>query len=252
VKKLSFTYEMSLAFDKPVKNHSFILIGYPQNTPMQRVYDLSIKVFPNTELSESCDAFGNKILSGRINGEHNTFGFKASGTVFAEQPKITAEELQTFYKYPSRYTEWGENLECFYRDIPLTGEASFWMNRLFENFQYVKDMTTVKTTADEAMKIRKGVCQDYSHILIALLRHNKIPARYVSGFIPGEGETHAWVEYHDGNGWIGLDPTHNCFVDDKYIKLAVGRDFGDCILNKGIFQGTALQTQKISVKVDMV
>lgn len=255
MKKLSFTYEMSLSFDTPVRNHSFILIGCPHNTAIQRVYDLSIEVFPETKISESYDTFGNKLLSGRINEEHKTFGLRASGIVFTDQNKLMTQALQKFYKYPSRFTEWGNNLDSFYLDIPLTGEAaevSFWMNRLFENFEYAKGATTVETTADEAMEMKKGVCQDYSHILISLLRHRKIPARYVSGFMPGEGETHAWVEYYDGNGWIGLDPTNNRFVDDQYIKLAVGRDFGDCILNKGIFQGTALQTQEISVKVDII
>ena len=96
-----------------------------------------------------------------------------------------------------------------------------------------KGITNVETTLDEAWKLKAGVCQDFAHILLVMLRMLSIPARYVSGYIcpnkngmRGEGATHAWVEaYIPFYGWLGFDPTNNCFVNDLHVRLAVGRNF---------------------------
>ena len=86
------------------------------------------------------------------------------------------------------------------------------------------------------MEIKAGVCQDFAHILLVMLRLLNIPARYVSGYVcphdhnlRGEGATHAWVEaYIPFYGWLGLDPTNNCIVNDFHVRLAIGRSFSDC------------------------
>ena len=99
------------------------------------------------------------------------------------------------------------------------------------------------------MKLKKGVCQDYAHILIALLRMMRIPARYVVGMMIGEGFSHAWVEMEADGRWYGLDPTNDVLVGENYIKISHGRDYNDCIVNKGVFTGMASQKQDISVIV---
>jgi transglutaminase-like putative cysteine protease len=106
-------------------------------------------------------------------------------------------------------------------------------------------------------KLKAGVCQDFAHILLVLLRQTGIPARYVSGYVcpnkngmRGEGATHAWIEaYIPGNGWVGLDPTNNCVADDLHVRLAVGRNFSDCSPVKGTYKGTAGQTLEVGVSV---
>ncbi|MBQ3671009.1 MAG: transglutaminase family protein, partial [Treponema sp.] len=108
---------------------------------------------------------------------------------------------------------------------------------------------------------RKGVCQDYAHLFIALCREAGIVARYVCGMSKGEGATHAWAEFFvpDGefraaNGqnasgtWYGIDPTRNKFTDDDYVILAVGRDFSDCQVDRGVFCGSVEQRQTVFVK----
>jgi transglutaminase-like putative cysteine protease len=128
---------------------------------------------------------------------------------------------------------------------------------VYDNFKYIKGVTTVETTPDEVWKLKAGVCQDFAHILLVLLRQIKIPARYVSGYIcpnkngmRGEGATHAWIEaYIPGNGWVGLDPTNNCIADDLHVRLAVGRSFSDCSPVKGTYKGTAGQTLEVGVSV---
>lgn len=128
---------------------------------------------------------------------------------------------------------------------------------IFENFQYIKGITNVETTVDEILEHRSGVCQDFAHVLLQLLRTMGIPCRYVSGYIcpnkngmRGEGATHAWVEvWIPMQGWTGLDPTNNVWVSNTHVKLAVGRNFNDCTPIKGTFKGTA--EQKLSVYVSV-
>ena len=93
------------------------------------------------------------------------------------------------------------------------------------------------------------MCQDYTHIMLGLCRQLGIPARYVAGFMIGEGATHAWLEVYARGHWIGIDPTNNRIVDDMYIKMSEGRDASDCIVDKGLFFGNVQQKQSVFVKV---
>jgi transglutaminase-like putative cysteine protease len=128
---------------------------------------------------------------------------------------------------------------------------------IFHEFSYIKGITTIETTVDEILEHRSGVCQDFAHVLLKLLRTLGIPARYVSGYIcpnkngmRGEGATHAWVEaYIPGYGWAGVDPTNNVWVTNNHVKLAVGRNFNDCSPMKGTFKGISRQTLSVYVSV---
>lgn len=128
---------------------------------------------------------------------------------------------------------------------------------IFENFKYIKGITNVETTIDQILDLRSGVCQDFAHVLLQLLRTIGIPSRYVSGYIcpnkngmRGEGATHAWVEAYIPNlGWVGIDPTNNCLAIENHIQLAVGRDFSDCTNVKGTFKGPANHELLVFVSV---
>jgi transglutaminase-like putative cysteine protease len=130
-------------------------------------------------------------------------------------------------------------------------------NYVYDNFKYIKGVTTVETTVDEIWRLRAGVCQDFAHILLVFLRQIQIPARYVSGYIcpnkngmRGEGATHAWIEaYIPFNGWVGLDPTNNCIADDLHVRLAIGRNFLDVSPVKGTYKGGAGQQLEVGVSV---
>ncbi len=128
---------------------------------------------------------------------------------------------------------------------------------IFKHFTYTKGITNIETTIDEILEIKKGVCQDFAHVLLQLLRTAGIPSRYVSGYVcpnesglRGEGATHAWVEIYTPNqGWLGLDPTNNIWTMDNHVKLSVGRNFYDCTLVKGTFKGFAKQTLSVCVSI---
>lgn len=128
---------------------------------------------------------------------------------------------------------------------------------IFDVFKYTKGITTIETTVDEILEHQGGVCQDFAHLLLQMLRTMGIPCRYVSGYIcpnkngmRGEGATHAWVEaYIPGASWKGIDPTNNIWVSNNHVKLAVGRNFKDCSPIKGTFKGSSKQELYVFVSV---
>ena len=130
-------------------------------------------------------------------------------------------------------------------------------NYIKTNFNYQKGLTNVFTTTDEVLKLKSGVCQDFTNLLIQLCRMSKIPTRYVSGYVfadeglRGAGATHAWAEILIPNyGWLGLDPTNNCIADQFHIRLAVGRNYNDCAPVKGVFKGKETQLMDVKVHLD--
>ncbi|HZF63375.1 MAG TPA: transglutaminase family protein [Chitinophagaceae bacterium] len=128
---------------------------------------------------------------------------------------------------------------------------------IYKYFKYIKGITNVETTVDEILDHRSGVCQDFVHLMLQILRSISIPCKYVSGYIcpnkngmRGEGATHAWVEvWIPGYGWAGIDPTNNVWVTNNHVKLAVGRHFKDCSPVKGTFKGPAVQKLSVYVSV---
>jgi transglutaminase-like putative cysteine protease len=129
---------------------------------------------------------------------------------------------------------------------------------VYNNFEYKKGVTGIETRVDEILKLKAGVCQDFAHVLLVMLHMIGIPARYVSGYIcpkdremRGEGATHAWVEaYIPFFGWLGLDPTNNCIVSDRHVRLAIGRNFSDCTPVKGTYKGSSEHTLEVSVVIN--
>lgn len=129
---------------------------------------------------------------------------------------------------------------------------------IFQTFEYQQGVTSIETGIDEIWRLKAGVCQDFAHILLVMLRKFDIPARYVSGYIcprnrdmRGEGATHAWVEaYIPFYGWLGVDPTNNCFINDRHVRLAVGRNFSDCTPVKGTYKGSGEHTLEVSVSIE--
>jgi transglutaminase-like putative cysteine protease len=120
-------------------------------------------------------------------------------------------------------------------------------SRIPNQFRYSTGATTVDSTIDDLLSGGAGVCQDFSHLFLALARHAGWPARYVSGYLGPTGElestagaSHAWVEVCGAEGaWAGLDPTHGGHVGPHHLRLAVGRDYGDVAPHRGVYYGTA-------------
>jgi len=138
------------------------------------------------------------------------------------------------------------------------------MTEMYVRFEYSPQATRVDSRIDEALQARRGVCQDFSHIFIALARRLGIPSRYVSGYLFPRTEsesrtaahaTHAWAEcYLPGLGWCGFDPTNNEDASVGHIRVAVGRDYSDVPPTRGVYKGlTAVKTElAVAVRVASV
>ena len=130
---------------------------------------------------------------------------------------------------------------------------------VYAHFAYEPRTTRVDSPIDEALRARAGVCQDFAHIMTALVRGLGIPCRYISGYIApaearpdraGDNATHAWVEaWLPGPGWVGFDPTNNTIADHRHIVVAVGRDYSDVPPTRGVFKGDAGSELSVAVAV---
>ena len=151
--------------------------------------------------------------------------------------------------------------ESFGSETPLLLGARELTRRIFTDFKYDPKATTVATPLEEVWEKRRGVCQDFAHLGIALLRSLGLPARYVSGYLrtrPPEGKprlvgadaSHAWFSVLcPGAGWVDFDPTNNCQPAEEHITVALGRDFGDVSPVAGILTGGGHHGVKVSVDV---
>jgi transglutaminase-like putative cysteine protease len=144
------------------------------------------------------------------------------------------------------------------RDDPLTLLREL-NQRLYEYFDYVPKSTKVDSPIDHAIESRQGVCQDFAHIMIALVRNLRIPCRYVSGYLYRRAQdhdrsvvdaTHAWVEaFLPPLGWVGFDPTNCLLAGDRHIRTAIGRDYSDVPPTRGIFRGHTASDLSVAVRV---
>lgn len=270
MKRLEFHYHMTIQFDIPVKNHHFTLKCLPHSDLHQIVEKLDYVVFPNYFISRSVDSFQNECIYGFCENEHEYFMVDVKGIVRTSLGNgfdaVGAAEGDCVFKYQTTQTMPGHKLVEYHRAMKeellqsfgrgeegnVRSTALFYMQRLYECFAYQSGSTQITTTAEEAFTIQKGVCQDYAHILLSLLRMDQIPCRYVTGMMIGEGFSHAWVEVLTQEGWLALDPTNGRLVDAGYVSIARGRDYKDCLLNQGVFTGCERQAaQKQDIKVEV-
>ena len=258
---LNYEYKMKIRYSEPVNRCHFTIKSVPTDDFRQRSIAYDISISPSTHYSECKDSFGNIQIIGREVEEHSEFIFNIKGLVETLSDSVVGGvNLSTvgMFKYPHGKCIPGDTISEFAKKVEMKIEDGMSdrekcllvMNQLYERMSYVRGSTTLETTAEEAFSNGKGVCQDYSHIFITLLRLFKIPARYVSGLIVGEGESHAWVEAACNGIFVAFDPTHNIELNDEYIKLGMGRDASDCAINRGVMWGGGLQIQQINVTVD--
>jgi transglutaminase-like putative cysteine protease len=242
---------------------------------------------PPTIMRESQDYFGNPTTYLTVEEPHDELSIVARSRVevFAppvRDPMVTtpwegiaavlnaahdAEALEVYqFAFDSPFTRASEAVsayaaESFPPGRPLLDGAIDLMQRIFNDFRYEGGVTDVYTPVDKVLADRRGVCQDFAHLLISGLRSLGIPARYVSGYLetrPPEGQprmvgadaSHAWAAvWAPETGWVDLDPTNNLLPGEQHITVAWGRDYGDVSPINGMVLGGG--THKIDVSVDV-
>jgi transglutaminase-like putative cysteine protease len=171
-----------------------------------------------------------------------------------------------YVRVKQEFSDYSE--ECFPHGRPILACADALMVKLHRDLQYAPGETTVRTPLREILKNRRGVCQDFSHLMIACLRSRGLAARYVSGYLRagpmrsaaadaspaiGAGASHAWVAvYTPPFGWLEFDPTNNVRVGTGHVAVAWGRDFGDVSPLHGVILGGATHELSVSVSVEPI
>ncbi|PKB16894.1 transglutaminase family protein [Flavobacterium sp. 5] len=261
----------------PIKESINEIRLFPHNFDNQEVLDYQLFITNDPEVEYFRDYYGNRFANFNNLEAHQEMIIESRMTVRVNHPRKIPAIDDTSVKdieeekskditllrlsYPEtiiKQQEIHNILETIaIENMSIITIAQLCNQYIFNNFTYTKGITNIETTIDEILDLKKGVCQDFAHVLLQLLRTIGIPSRYVSGYIcpnesglRGEGATHAWVEiYTPTQGWLGLDPTNNIWTMDNHVKLAVGRNFHDCTPIKGTFKGLARQTLSVCVSI---
>lgn len=253
MRSLSFSFTTSVQFSCPVTDHAFVLRCLPATAEGQTV-NTQLVLEPPAHYTVQHDNFGNRMAVGSIEDTHLGFSYRVTGTATVSGAPVKAP-AHPLFRFESPLCHPSETMLLFLDALGLPERSDAdtcqqLMHAVHTYLNYEPDTTNVSTTAAEAFAQKSGVCQDYAHVMISLLRAMNIPARYVSGLTLGEGATHAWVQaYFDGT-WYGFDPTRDNEVDDRYLVMATGRDWSDCPVERGTFQGAADQMQTVFMQVN--
>jgi transglutaminase-like putative cysteine protease len=272
----NITYQTDNYYSKPVREAVLELMVLPENNPGQRCLSLDIQNSLGVTPYFTTSLYGTKVIRFNLPGRFCSFQVTVNAIVHkAVEPRLCTNHLSgnphllmndTFqidhFRYLSSNPFTAPQAEQMpgetYRE---TDEDTFgfmlrinqWIHRYIK---YQAGITNTYTTVDEILNLRAGVCQDQTHLFIAIMRANRIPARYVSGYLnqvdafTGAIAMHAWGEaLLPGTGWIGLDPTNNCLVDDNYIKVGHGLDYTDCMPIRGIVVAKGLGSTHYKVNV---
>ena len=249
----------------------------PKTTPQQAVWSFELAVGPPTSVHRYRDWNDNITHHFTITKFHDRIAVSARSLVETHRPGVPMASLTDppagkALPYALRdFLEFGgpvkltSGLRAAHRAIglaataPLGEQVQALGEYIHKRFEYRKNVTSYDSTTEDFLKIGGGVCQDFAHLMLGLLRLRQIPCRYVSGYLHVErkkrepAQSHAWVEFHaPTGGWVSFDPTHNRPVDERYVVVRHGRHYDDVPPNKGIHRGIAKETLKAEVITEVV
>lgn len=256
----------------------------PRTEALQTCLDFELSIEPRSRLLSYRDFLGNWVHHFNVPRRHQQLTVTASGRVEVDPPAHLPEALDLLawgeidrwaqvdehwdLRQPSRFAVCTDRLVAYAESVaaartratdPLSTVREM-MAAIHRDFEYAPQTTRVDSPIDEALEARRGVCQDFTHIMLAMLRRLGVPCRYVSGYIaPGSAgdsrgliasATHAWVEVLMPElGWVDFDPTNNTEAGLRHVRVAVGRDYADVPPTRGVFKGQSSSTLAVSVEV---
>ncbi len=261
---LTVEHVTRFSYDAPITEAYTELRLKPTHGHGQRCSSFSLVSEPRREtVAEYVDRFGNTVHHFDVLEQHDHIAVTARSEVWTTPSFVEATSPSPLDRFdflaPSRYVPLGDGLAELAASAAGSGApdetAAALMHAVRTAMTYERGTTTVHTTASEALAEGRGVCQDFSHVMIASCRIRGIPARYVSGYLydPDHGdlgESHAWVDVHLGEaGWLSLDPTHDVEQSEHYVRVGVGRDYEDVPPSRGVYKGTADETLEVAVAI---
>jgi transglutaminase-like putative cysteine protease len=274
---LRVEHRFAFEYDAFISESFLELRVQPKTTPQQVVSTFELAVGPPTSVHRYRDWNDNLTHHFTITKFHDRIEVSARSLVQTHRASVT---LASLTQRPTReglaytlgdFLEFGgpvmltPGLRAANRAIGLAATAPLGEQvqalgaYIGERFEYQKNVTTYDSTTEDFLKIGAGVCQDFAHLMLGLLRLRGVPCRYVSGYLHVErkrkepSQSHAWVEFHAPSaGWVSFDPTHNRPVDERYVVVGHGRHYDDVPPNKGIYRGAARETLKAEVVTEIV
>ena len=281
-------HETRYAYRVPVAQSWQLAHLTPRVLPWQRVpaHALCIEPLPD-ERRESLDSFGNGVTHFSLHAAHAGLAVTMRATVEVGDRPVAAVDrapaweavrealqgepiggdlLPALMTEPTRLVPWSDEAARY--AAPSFRPGRDWleatrdlMHRVHADFAFEPGSTTVSTSIEQVLRQRRGVCQDFAHLMIGCLRRLGLAARYMSGYLltdppPGRPRllgadaSHAWVAaYAPRHGWIEFDPTNDRLTDERYITLAWGADFGDAVPLRGVLLGGRGQRMSVAVSV---
>jgi transglutaminase-like putative cysteine protease len=256
---------------------------HPRSEGNQRCFVFQLSVNPRARIFGYTDSYGNLVHHFDLPSRHRQLTIISDALVNIDaQPSVP--ELMAYEGWsdlgqlvekkdywdmlmPSHFARPSAELEELAKEIGASerdgrSPLAFLQDLaagVHRSFSYVKKSTAVGSPIAHALRSRQGVCQDFAHVMIALVRKAKIPCRYVSGYFyhssenanpSADGATHAWVEaLLPGVGWVGFDPTINRPVGEGHIRIAIGRDYANVPPTMGVMKGKADTQLQVRVRV---
>lgn len=261
----------------------------PTTTPGQRVVETEVRIDPEPDsIDMHRDMFGNMVHVATVSHPHEELEIVATSRIErADRNALIFDTSSTWektraaalgisgntpaidispYAFPSMMTVSNAEVEAYAKesfssDRPVLDGARDITRRIFEDFKYTPGATQFDTMPTDSFRLKKGVCQDFAHVMLTAMRSLRIPARYVSGYLrttpppgkprlTGADASHAWVSVWDpAFGWIDFDPTNNCVPAEDHVTLGHGRDYTDISPVSGIVVGAGRQVLSVGVDV---
>ncbi|MEZ5421339.1 MAG: transglutaminase family protein, partial [Vicinamibacterales bacterium] len=256
----------------------------PASDASQRCLQFEVDLQPRARVFAYRDFLGNWVHHFDLPRRHGRLAVTARAQVQLDAPpaRPAALPIETWaevdawsgrgeywdFVQPSHFAVWSDALLAFAAELgplatrtadPLTTVRAL-MAAMHRAFAYAPNTTRVDSPIGEALEQRRGVCQDFTHIMLALLRRLGLPCRYVSGYIapraldeddgPTTIATHAWAEVMlPGLGWVGVDPTNDIEAGLRHVRVAIGRDYADVPPTRGVYKGGAASSLEVNVEV---
>jgi transglutaminase-like putative cysteine protease len=287
-RRYRISHRTTYSYDEDVTDSLGIAYLVPRELPWQRVVSTQLVLDPPThDRTEDRDYYGNSVTYFQVTEPHRVLDILAVSEVESTAPQHSAEALATPWEQarpaarPDVADAWSAQdfalasaladqtpaahayaAESLHPGRPVGEAVIEVMHRIHTDFAYDKTATTVTTTIDDIFDKRAGVCQDFAHLTLACLRSHGLAVRYISGYlattpppgkerIVGADATHAWAAvWIPGDGWLAVDPTNDQLVNDRYVTVAWGRDYGDVPPVKGVIF-TEAKKSALKVEVDV-
>jgi transglutaminase-like putative cysteine protease len=279
--RLAVLHRTTFHYGAPVVQSLNILHLEPRTFPCQKTISSVIRVLPATRLRRFTDLFQNITHHFELPQPHLKLEIESrirvhnlpldvstesrSATVEDYRDPSVHERIWPYLQESNRVVKtpevWRQTIDVTRDATSVFEQACAVMEWIHDEFHYEPGTTAVNTNFLEAFELRRGVCQDFTHVMLGMCRVIGVAARYASGYLyngptdslVGAQASHAWCEvYLPAAGWIGFDPTNNTLADERYVKLAVGRDYDDVAPVVGSYQGTAHCRMEVVVEVERI